>query len=88
MKPPFYHVIMITLPDDFVSTDVDVQTFEGGRYTSVVTDIAHLGAAWMSMEKWRKDYKIKPGKAHWVEQWTLHGWDFPCDKIQIFYPIS
>lgn len=138
-QPPFFHVIMITLPEEFLtdqnraektedgsyvennkattnieglrinndkansnipelqtntspdcemSNEVVFMNFSGGTYMTLCTDLAHLGDAWMSMEKWRKDNKVKAGSQQWVEEWVLKNWEFPYETIRVCYPIQ
>lgn len=94
IRPPFFHVIMITLPDDFdekictTNDFVTFGTFQGGTYMTSSTSLEHLGYTWMLMEQWRKEAKTKPAKHQWVEEWTLDNWEFPYKSIRVFYPIA
>lgn len=93
-RPPFFHTIMITLPEKFdeencvMTKEIKFDTFHGGRYMTIETTFEHLGDAWMLMEKWRKNSKTKLAKHQWVEEWFLENWSFPCKKIKVCYPIS
>lgn len=92
-RPPFFHIIMITLPEKFDEENcmmrdcVKFDTFHGGTYMTAYTSLEHLGETWMLMEKWRKETKTKPAKHQWVEEWYLENWKFPYKKIKVFYPI-
>lgn len=92
-RPPFFHNIMITLPEDFDETncsmadEVTFELFHGGAYMTVCTLLERLGETWLLMDKWRKDTKTKYAKHQWVEEWFLDKWNFPCKKIKVFYPI-
>lgn len=93
LRPPFFHIVMITLPAEFdekkcIATDsVNFTTFHGGNYMTVYTTQNKLGETWMLMEKWRKETKTKYAKHQWVEEWFLDNWSFPCKKIKVCYPI-
>lgn len=87
-KPPFFHVVMITLPDSFTEDLPEVSSFTGGAYMTIYVDFAHIGEGWMLMEKWRKDTKTKAANHQWVEEWTLDNWEWPCKDIKICYPIQ
>lgn len=92
-RPPLFHVVMITLPDEFDENNcvtqepVKFDTFSGGNYATVETTLEQLGNSWMSMEKWSKETKAGHAKQQWVEEWTLENWSFPYKKIKVFYPI-
>ncbi len=87
-KPPFFHVVMIALPDSFSEELPEVSTYTGGSYMTIHVDFEHIGEGWMLMEKWRKDTKTKAGNHQWVEEWTLDNWQWPCKDIKICYPIQ
>lgn len=92
-RPPFYHVVMIVLPDEFnesncIACDSLVfDMFNGGTYMTVISSYEHLKETWMLMEKWRKETKTKYAKHQWVEEWFLENWSFPCKKMKVCYPI-
>ena len=87
-KPPFFHVVMITLPDSFTEDLPEISSFTGGAYMTIHVDFDHIGEGWMLMEKWRKDTKTKAANHQWVEEWTLDNWEWPCKDIKICYPIQ
>jgi len=98
-KPPFFHTVMITLPDGFTmkttgesnrsgQTDLpEFTSFSGGTYMTISADRNHLADGWMHMEKWRKDTKTIAGNHQWVEEWILDNWEWPVKQIKICYPI-
>ena len=92
-RPPFFHIIMITLPESFDEKNcktvesLTFETFQGGSYMTTETTLEQLGETWMLMEKWRNETKTKPAKHQWVEQWYLDHWTFPYKKIKVCYPI-
>lgn len=92
-RPPFFHIIMITLPEEFDEVDcrsvdsIIFDVFPGGTYMATYTSLEHLRETWMLMEKWRKETKTKPAKHQWVEEWYLDNWRFPYKKIKVLYPI-
>ena len=99
-KPPFFHTVMITLPDTFSHemmakepensgvTLPELTTFVGGTYMTIPVDRDHIGEGWMLMEKWRKDTKTVAGNHQWVEEWFLDDWEWLVKKIKICYPIK
>jgi len=86
-KPPFFHVVMITLPDSFTEDLPEVSSFSGGTYMTIHVSYDRILEGWMLMEKWRKDTKTKAANHQWVEEWTLDNWEWPCRDIKICYPI-
>lgn len=86
-KPPFFHVVMITLPDSFTEDLPEVSSFPGGTYMTIHVSFDRIMEGWMLMEKWRKDTKTKAANHQWVEEWTLDNWEWPCRDIKICYPI-
>ena len=92
-RPPFFHVIMITLPEKFDEENCmrrDSATFDifhGGTYMTAYTSREHLLETWMLMEKWRKETKTKPSRHQWIEEWYLENWNFPDKKIKVLYPL-
>jgi len=86
-KPPFFHVVMITLPENFTEDLPEITTFAGGVYMTIHVDRDHIGDGWMLMEKWRKDTKTVAGSHQWVEEWFLENWEWPVKKIKLCYPI-
>ena len=87
-RPPFFHVVMITLPETFTEDLPEISSFPGGTYMTIHVDREHIGNGWMLMEKWRKETKTKAGNHQWVEEWSLDNWEFPCKDIKICYPIK
>ena len=95
-KPPFFHTVMITLPEGFEESLAkdsqvnlpEVSTFSGGSYVTIHVDRDHIGDGWMLMEKWRKETKTVAGNHQWVEEWTLENWEWPVKDIKICYPIK
>lgn len=93
IRPPFFHIVMITLPEEFdekncIKMDsVKFDIFDGGTYMTACTSRKQLGETWMLMEKWRKETKKKYATHQWVEEWFIENWSFPCNKIKVFYPI-
>ena len=93
-RPPFFHVIMLTLPESFDETkavsceNVTFTEFSGGKYMTVITDLPHLGNTWSQMEQWRKESGAKAGRHQWVEEWTLNHFEFPYRQIKVCYPIG
>lgn len=94
LRPPFFHIIMITLPVGFEEDNcrrkdsAKFVTFHGGTYMTANTSLEQLAETWMLMEKWRKETKTKPAKHQWVEEWYLENWTFPCKKVKVLYPIG
>lgn len=92
-RPPFFHVIMITLPerfeeDKYVSEhSVNFEDFEGGDFMKLETDLCHLENSWKMMEEWRKQRGIQAKNHQWVEEWSLENWQMPAKKIYVCYPI-
>lgn len=87
-QPPFFHVVMITLPETFTEDLPEVSFFSGGSYMTIHVERENIGEGWMLMEKWRKETKTIAGNHQWVEEWTLDNWEFPCKDIKICYPIK
>lgn len=87
-RPPFFCVVMITLPETFTEDLPEISSFPGGTYMTIHVDREHIGNGWMLMEKWRKETKTKAGNHQWVEEWSLDNWEFPCKDIKICYPIK
>ena len=93
-RPPFFHVIMMTLPDGFneerfeADDRVQFEDFLGGKFMTMETDLIHLGSTWMIMEQWRKETKAKAGGHQWVEEWLLEEWKMPAKSIRVCYPIA
>jgi len=91
-RPPFYHVIMVAVPDGFneapfAVTEVTFTDFSGGKFMVTATDITNLGNTWMMMERWRKESGVKLGDHQWVEEWILENWKMPAKRINVCYPI-
>lgn len=92
-RPPFFHVIMITLPEGFDETKyendntVKFGDFMGGEFMTMETNIRKLASAWMLMEQWRKETGTKFGNHQWVEEWFLKDWNMSIEKINVCYPI-
>lgn len=87
-RPPFFHVVMLTLPEDFAKELPEISTFAGGTYMTIHVEYDQIMEGWRLMEKWRKDTKTIVGNHQWVEEWTLENWEFPCKDIKICYPIN
>ena len=89
-NPPFFHEIMITIPDGLTFSDslVKEKVFQGGNYMTVMTDLKHLLETWGTMDQWRKETKTKAGKFQWVEEWFLPGLAFPETGIKVWYPVQ
>lgn len=93
IRPPYFHVVMITLPDTFdihnciTSSAVSFEVFLGGTYLCVETTREQLMDTWMRMEQWRKETKMGYAKHQWVEEWCLENWAFPEKKLKVCYPI-
>jgi AraC family transcriptional regulator len=87
-NPPFFHEIMITLPEGLTFSDklVKEKEFPGGTYMTVMTDLKHLFETWGSMENWRKETRTKTGSQQWVEEWFLTGFTFPETGVKVCYP--
>ena len=98
-KPPFFHTVMITLPEDFVlktaaewnsngwGGSLEITTFSGGSYMTMPVEREHIEDGWMLMERWRKDTKTTAGNHQCVEEWILDNWEWPVKKIKLCYPI-
>lgn len=101
-KPPFFHTVMITLPENFTlkcsespeenknnleQILPEITTFPGGSYVTIHVDPNQIGDGWMHMEKWRKDTKTVAGNHQWVEEWILENWEWPVKDIKICYPV-
>lgn len=91
-RPPFFHVIMITLPENFdekqAMGEAVFEEFPGGKYMTMDTELQLLGQAWLQMEQWRKETKTEAGNHQWVEEWILENWSFPYKQIKVCYPIQ
>ncbi|MBO5353307.1 MAG: AraC family transcriptional regulator [Lachnospiraceae bacterium] len=87
-KPPFFHVVLITLPETFTKDLPEISFFEGGTYMTLHVEREQIMDGWLLMEKWRKETKTEAGGHQWVEEWTLENWEFPCKDIKICYPIN
>lgn len=92
-RAPFFHVVVVTIPDGFDETshqtdDVTYMDFPGGKFITAETDRAHLIDTWRNMEVWRKETKTPYGKQQWLEEWKLKNWSFPETDIIVNFPIK
>lgn len=88
--PPFFHEILISLPEGFTFTDDEIKEkeFSGGLYRTVKTDQKNQYNIWAAMEQWAKETKIKGGRHQWAAEWHLDGWNFPAREITVCYPVQ
>ncbi len=87
-KPPFFHTVMLTLPEGFRCDDAETIVFPGGCYMTCPADPEHIAEGWMQMEKWRKDSRTVAGSHQWLEEWSLQSWQWPCVGVRLWYPVS
>ena len=87
-KPPFFHTVLITLPEGFTCEDAETAPFPGGSYMTCTADPERIAEGWMQMEKWRKESQTVAGSHQWVEEWWLTDWQWPCTEIKLCYPIK
>ena len=88
--PPFFHEILITLPEGFSFSDDEIKEkeFSGGLYRTVKTDQRNQYNVWAAMEQWAKETKTKAGRHQWAAEWHLEGWSFPAKEITVLYPVQ
>ncbi len=88
--PPFFHEILISLPEGFVFNDDEIKekVFSGGTYKSVITDQKNQYNTWAAMEQWSKETKTRAGRHQWVAEWHLDDWSFPAKSITVCYPVE
>lgn len=91
--PPFFHEIMVTLPNNFNFTDdknskVKTKTFTGGNYITLITNNAHQLEMWGALAQWMKETKTKGANHQWVAEWTLNDWSFPEKQLKLCYPVG
>lgn len=87
-KPPFFHTVILTLPEGCPAEGPEIGTFPGGSYMTAFFPADRLMEGWMLMEKWRKESQTVAGNHQWVEEWTLTGWQEPQEQVKLCYPIQ
>lgn len=87
-KPPFFHTVILTLPEDFSAETPEIGIFPGGSYITAPVSPEGILEGWMLMEKWRKESQTIAGNHQWVEEWTRTRWDEPTERIKLCYPIQ
>lgn len=86
-KPPFFHTVLITLPEGHAPAVPELTRFPGGWYMTCPVHRERIADGWMQMEKWRKESHTTAGNHQWLEEWKLTGWQEPCAEVRLCYPV-
>ncbi len=85
--------VWLSVPDDFESEELPVQTFPGGLYAVTTTTIGEIEATWNLFREWLKVSKYDLGTHQWLEEhlpfqeWAQYRSQQEY-KIDLYMPIT